>query len=608
MKGGYQGKILRVDLDQSRLEEQPLDPGLSRDYIGGVGFGARFLYDETGPTTDPMGPENILVLATGPMGATPAPTSGRLAVVTLSPLTHTYGEADIGGTFALGLKGAGYDAVVIRGQADRPVYLEITEEGARLRDATHLWGKDLFAADEILMAETNPGAKVLTIGPAGEKLSRISAIFTDGRNARAAGRGGLGAVMGAKRLKAVVAYGKKKTPVAHPEELGPFVKKILPGILEKTKVFQEYGTAGGFMGAYESGDLPIRNWSWGTWEEAPNLAGPRMKEKIFVKRFHCAACPVGCGREIEIKEGPYAGLKGAGPEYESLAGLGANCLVGDLEGISFANELSNKYGLDVISASSVIAFAMEAYEKGLLSEGDLAGVKPLWGRVDSLVELIHQIGRREGFGAILADGVRHAAELIGGGSSAFAIHVKGLEPPFHDPRAYASSALAYATMPNGAVHSAATYLLEGKATLPELGYPEILDRFAASGKGIMVAKMQDYVGLFNAMKMCRFLLRLPMSDILQLFNLVTGHDFNKEDLLKTGERLMNLKRLINLRRGFTRADDTLPPRLLHEPRGSGGSPDFLPKLEPMLDEYYVHRGWDRNGVPAQAKLKELGLP
>lgn len=608
MEYGYMGRLLRVDLTRGKIYTEALSEGLARSYLGGSGLGARFLYDETDEKTEPLGEKNLLMFLTGPFVGTPSPSSGRHAVVTKSPL-GIWGEADAGGGWGEALKKAGYDGILVTGRSEKPVYLWVTEYGAQIRDASLLWGKDTYETDDLIKRETDEKAAIASVGPAGEKMSPIAVILSDGIHARVTGRGGVGAVMGSKLLKAIAVYGNKKTGIAHPEKLKALLKEVVPRIKEKAKELGKYGTGRGVIPNYTIGDMPVKNWALGKWddEKIKNISGQKMAETILTKRFYCKKCVVGCGRIIKIKDGPYAGVEGSGPEYETLGSLGSLCLIDDLNAIAKGNELCNRYGIDTISTGSAIAFAIEAWEKGLLKKGDTDGIELRWGDADVMIEMIHKIGKREGLGNLLGEGVKAAARKIGGKAHEFALEVKGLEPPMHDPRSFSSLAISYATHPRGACHRGSTYSLE-RGSIPELGYEKALERQADEGKGVMCAIMQDYAGLFNSLKMCSLILGMVRpSDVLQCLNHITGWDMDLKELLQSGERASNVKRMYNVRLGLSRKEDTLPLRILTEKFEEGGAAGYLPDLERMLNEYYQYRGWSRDGIPLPSKLEELGL-
>jgi len=611
MLGGYAAKLLTVDLAKKLVKVEGLDEALARKYIGGSGLAAKILYDETGPETDPLGPSNPLIFMTGPFTGTRVPLSGRHAVVAKSPLTGLWGESDVGGKWGVELKKAGYDGAVFRGKAEKPVYVWVCNGAVEIRDAGHVWGLDAYVLDEALKKETDGKAVVSGIGPAGERLARIAAVMTDGKDGRAAGRCGLGAVMGSKNLKAVVVRGTGRVEVADEDGLNRSVRELGPIIVKGTHSQHDHGTSGGMTTIERVGDLPVKNWTVGSWEQgAQALSGQTMAKTILTGRYYCGACIVGCGRRVRVEE-PYR-VDGAGPEYESLALLGANCLVDDMKAVAKAVELCNRYGLDSISTGGVIAFAFEAYERGLITNRDTVGVELTWGNAPAVVAMVEKIGKREeGLGWLLGEGVKRAAESIGGLAHEFAFHVKGLELPGHDPRAYNSVGLGYATSNRGACHlQALTHVFERSVTMPDLGYQEIQDRLGVRGKGEFTAKLQDLMSMFDSLKLCKFTLfgGLKVHHMVTLLNQVTGWDVSIEEFMKTGERIYNLKRMYNVRHGVSRKDDTLPPRFLTLKRGEGGAAENLPPLGEMLNEYYRYRGWDEFGIPTREKLKELDLP
>jgi aldehyde:ferredoxin oxidoreductase len=609
--GGYAGKILHVDLSKRNQSTEEFSEGEARAYIGGSGLAAKRLWEMTGSETDPLGPENVLIFMAGPFTGTKVPLSGRHEVVAKSPLTGIYGESDVGGRWGTELKKAGFDGVVIKGKSAGHTYLWVNEDGVEFRDADHLWGLDTYEASPILRKETDEKAIEACIGPAGERLARIAAIMHDGRDARAAGRCGLGAVMGSKNLKAIVVKGNKDVAVVDTKGISEMTKKLAPEILKNTKRLADYGTSQALTTFEELGDLPVRNWKRGSWKEgAEKLSGVTMAKSILKGRYFCGACVVGCGRAVAIDHGEYAGVEGAGPEYETMALLGSNSLVDDLGAVAKAHELCNRYGLDVISTGGVIGFALEAAERGILKGDSNEETDLAWGNGKGIVNLVGKIGRREGLGHLLGEGVMRASAKLGRGSEAFALHVKGLEPPGHDPRAYNSLAVGYATSNRGACHlQGMSYAFERSVTMPELGLNDIQDRFGTIKKGELVAKTQDLMSLFDSIKLCKFLLYggVKLTHILEWFNAVTGWEMSQAEIMKAGERIYNLKRMYNVRCGITRKDDTAPTRMLREKRGEGGAAENLPPFSEALDEYYSYRGWDQNGIPTRVKLLELGL-
>lgn len=605
------GRILEVDLTTRQTCVRTFPESVLREYVGGSGLGAKILYEETRSETDPLGPGNVLMFMTGPVTGTRAPTSGRHAVVAKSPLTGIWGESDIGGHWGTALKKAGFDGIIVKGAAEKPVYLWVHDGEVEIRDATHLWGVDTYDLDGSLKQETHPKAQITCIGPAGENLVKIAAVMSDGKDGRAAGRCGLGAVMGSKKLKAIVAYGNREVPVARPDQLMASVKREVPSLVENMKAMHDYGTTCSMEATEACGDLPIMNWRAGSWSEgAAKTSGQTMAKTVLTGNFYCGQCVVGCGRVVKIESGPYAPVEGSGPEYETMAALGSYCLVDDLEAICKANELCNRFGLDTISTGAAIAFAMELYEKGLISSKDAGGLQLTWGNARAVIDIIQKIARREGIGDVLAEGVKKAATAFGKNAEEYAIHVKGLELPAHDPRAFFSLAVGYATSNRGACHlQAYSDSAEKSVIQPELGWDEVWDRFQVKGKGVLTAKMQDLCAMFDSLKACKFLLwgGIKAGVLVEWLNAVTGWDMDIAEFMKTGERLYNLKRMYNVRLGLSRKDDTLPPRILTLKRGSGGAADALPPLGQMLSEYYEHRGWSEEGIPTREKLQELGL-
>jgi aldehyde:ferredoxin oxidoreductase len=609
---GYTGKILRLDLTHSKVTVEDLKEEWTQQFIGGSGLGAKFLYEMTDERTDPLGPENPLIFMTGPFTGTSVPLSGRHAVVSRSPLTGIFGESDVGGTWGANLKRAGFDGIIVTGKSVKPVYLWIHDGKWEIRDALHLWGKDTYEIDPILKGETHERAVVGTIGQAGENQVLMATIMTDGKDARAAGRCGMGAVMGSKNLKAIVVYGTGIVPVFDPEAIARLPKEYGAQINKNAENFRKYGTAGSLSVFEAMGTLPLQNWKFvGRWEEsAEKINGFTISDTVLTGRYFCDACVLGCGRRVKIENGPYAGVEGAGPEYETLALLGSNCLIDNLEALCYANELCNRFGLDTISTGGVIGFGMEAYEKGLIDREDTDGIELHWGSEKALIETIKLIGQNKGFGKTLGKGVKKASEELGKNSVEFSMHVKGLELPAHDPRGYNAGAVGFATSSRGACHLAGfTHTFERVMKCPEIGIPEPLDRFQVEGKGVLAAKTQNLMGMMDSLKLCKFILfgGITLTHIVKWYRDVTGREMGIEDFTKAGERIFNLKRLYNVRLGISRKDDTLPFRSLTFRRIGKGITPNLPPLGQMLSEYYEYRGWSEDGIPTPEKLKELGL-
>ena len=608
MKGCW-GKILTIDLSVGNVSTLALPEKLYREYIGGSGIGARLLYDMTGPETDPLGPDNPIIWMAGPFTGTKVPTSGRHQITSRSPLTGIFGESDAGGRFGTAIKRAGWDGLIVRGISDVPVIIIIMDEEVSIEPAGSLWGKDTFYTDHFIKQRFGPTCETSCIGEAGEKLVPISAIGHDGENARMSGRCGFGAVMGSKKLKAVVAMGSKETEIADPARLMAQQKKMLPQLVEKMKGIHLLGTAGGTAAAEKMGDLPVRNWKTGNWPDAEKITGQVMADTILKKNYYCGSCPIGCGRDVEIKEGRWAGVRGAGPEYETLGIMGGSCLVSDLEAITYAADLCNRHGVDTIEAGSAVAMAMECFEEGLLTAEDLDGIRAEWGSAEALVALTEKICLGEGAGRLLGLGVAGMAKMIPG-SDKFAVHVKGLTLPAHDPRCFSTMAVGYATSNRGACHlTGASYFFEKTAVMPEFGYEKPRPRYTEGGEGIMNFHTQNLMGVMDSLKMCKFTIYggVSFTEICEWYEAVTGLNTSVEEMALSGERIFNLKRLYNVRLGLSRKDDVLPERILSTPRRDEGTGDYTPDLEPMLDEYYDVRGWDEDGIPKQETVKRLRL-
>jgi aldehyde:ferredoxin oxidoreductase len=606
---GYWGRILRIDLGSGKTHTDSLTDATARKYIGGSGLGARILYDETTPETDPLGPDNPLVFAVGPLTGTRIFNSNRFQVVARSPLTGIYGEANCGGFWGEVFKKCGYDAMVIRGQSKKPVYLYIDDDGVKIEDASSLWSRETFEVDRYFKEKYGKPTEAAVIGPAGENLVKISNIVTDGVHGRAVGRCGMGAVMGSKKLKAVVVRGTKQPPVAHEDQVRDFIKKLAPLMNDGVALaLRKYGTSGGVEYCEEIGNLPVRNWYQGSWPEgAKRISGQAMAESILTDNYHCGRCVISCGRTVKAVGGPYDGMEVGGPEYETIGLLGSNLLIDDLSVIAKSNELCNRLGLDTISTGGVIGFAMEAFERGLITERDVGGSLK-WGDGKAVHALIEKIARREDLGDVLAEGVASAAEHIGGIAPEFAVHVKGLEPPAHDPRAKMTVAIGFATSNRGACHlQAFTHDFEEGVVIEDLGSPALTDRFITEGKAENVFRMQNLMSMFDSLTACKFSLfgGMTVKPLAQFVSQVTGWDFDDGEFMKTGDRLYCLKRMYNVRLGLSRKDDVLPPRMFVHKRGGGTNE--LPAINVMLAEYYEYRGWDEFGIPTAGRLADLGL-
>ncbi len=613
MLGGYMGKVVRVDLTTKEISYQTFEEKILRQYLGGSGLGAKILYDETDTKTDPLGPENLLIFMAGPLVGTKVPNFGRHQVVTKSPLTGLYGEANSGGTWGANLKKAGYDGIVFKGKSEIPVYLSINNGEVEILDAAELWGKDTYEVDDILREKHGKKAVTASIGQGGENLSKVAAIMNDGYEGRTSARCGVGTVMGSKKLKAIVVQGTMKPPVVNEEELKASIKKWAPEIRNNTKDYLgNYGTTCGVSTVEAVGDLPVRNWSGGSFN-IENITGQKMAETILVKPYNCAQCVIGCGRTIEVKEGKYKCVKGAGPEYETVGLLGANCCIDNLEAIALGNELCNRYGLDTIGTGNIISFTMEAYENGIITKEMLGGTEARFGNPDDMIALIKKIAFREDFGDILAEGTKRASEHLGGIAPEFAVHVRGMEFPAHDPRAADSTGLQYATSTRGACHlNSFSHDFEVGGEFGGFGYGKArkMDRFSTEGKPEFIKTNQDVMAVFDSLTCCKFIIfglgDKTWENVVSWINMVTGWEMTGQELLEAGERIFNLKRMYMVNHGQSRKDDILPPKM-RKRRGSGGASTNIADVDGMMDEYYEIRNWNEYGIPKKKLLEKLDI-
>lgn len=610
---GLMGKILRVDLSEPKISEEEIPEGIARKFLGGSGLATKYLFDEVKKGIDPLGPENRLIFMTGPLTGTPCPSAGRYCVVSKSPLTGAWGEANSGGFWGVKFKRTGFDGIIFQGISPRPVYLVIEDGKVEIRDAEFLWGKSVPETTRLIMEKLGADFGVACIGIAGENLVKYACIMNE--EARAAGRCGLGAVMGSKRLKAIAVRGTKEIQIANKPAFSEAAKRQYDLLDESVlKVgLETYGTNMLIDMVNVRGGLPTRNWQTGVCSFIDSVGATALTEKVLVGRKSCFACPIQCGRVTEIKTGPYKGKKGEGPEYESNVTLGCMCDISDMEAITMANYLCNDYGLDTVSAGNTIGFTMECYEKGILTKKDTGGLEIKFGDPNILVELVHKIAKREGIGDLLAEGTRRMSQKLGKGSEKFAMHIKGLELPAYDSRAAKICGLGYATPNRGGDHI--TGYVQGPAFLdmPFLVVEEskIEDVFVANPKEAKVVKdLEDALTMFDVTGTCKFMgLALAAEEWVSLIAHVTGWEFSINDFRTTGERAFNLARAFNMREGLTRADDSLPPRLIEEPLPEGPAKGHVSdSLESLKDAYYEFRGWDKEtGKPTPEKLRELGL-
>jgi len=603
IKGGYHGKLLRIDLSNKTIKKEDISEKLLIDYIGGRGLGTKLLFDEVAVGTDALSPENKLYYVTSPFNGTGVTTSSRFSAVTKSPLTGTVLACNSGGHFGLILKSTGFDVVAIEGKASSPCYIYINGDNVEIRDAKHVWGKEIPETSDLLIAETSPKSAVSCIGPAGEKQLLLACIINDKNHAL--GRGGMGAVMGSKNLKALVVEGEKKTPVADEDKVNK-VKKLWQSFVGEaplTKdVLKEYGTPSLAKVINSYGAYPVKNFTEGVFNDIDSTSAETFKELYYIKSEPCRGCTIGCAHLTKT-----ATRSGKGPEFETLWSFGALCNVNDFEKIIHASYNCNETGIDTISAGSTIACAMELSERGFLDAEakqlihDALGRELKFGDADAMLTLSDLMGKGEGFGKYLGMGSKRLAEKYG--HPEVAMQVKGLELPAYDARGFKGMSIAYATSNRGGCHLRCyTVAAEGVAT------PFAIDRFEGNGKALIVKLYQENSAMIDSMGVCLFTAFALNPDLYaQYLSAVTGMDISGTEYLKAGERIWNLERLYNNREGFMQKDDTLPERILNHPFESGKSKNIKIDLKPLLEEYYKIRGWSKEGIPTQEKLKELGI-
>ncbi len=606
---GWMGKVLRVDLTRGEIREEALDASVARDFIGGRGLGVYYLLKELNPDCEPLSPENLMVMATAPLTGTGAPTGARYMIITKSPLTGAITCSNSGGFFPTSLKRAGYDALLFSGRSPEPVYLWIDDGRPELRSAVHLWGKNSQETETLLKAETHERARINSIGPAGERGVLFASVMNDLH--RAAGRSGVGAVMGSKNLKAVAVRSTGKVPIHDPEAFkkvcGELDATFKDAYKDAPPPLRTYGTAITVIATNNFGALPTRNFQAGTFEGADKINGEALTRDFLVQPKACFSCPIACGRGTKVEQPEYEG-SGEGPEYETIYAFGSNCGIDNLAAITKANYVCNELGLDTITMGATIACAMELAERGWLPESDI-GRSLRFGDAKAIVELTRMTGYREGFGDILAQGSLKMAERYG--HPELAMVSKGQEFAGYDPRAEQGMGLAYATSPIGASH-----MRGDPAYIELLGVPFLIDPLTFEDKPPIVKDWQDSFCVIDSAGVCVFYsvrnLMTPTEDIkpqgiMELLNAATGAAYTLEELITCGERIFNAERVFLNRCGLTRTDDSLPPRITSEPLPDGPGKGVFCHLEEMLDQYYRIRGWDERGVPKKEKLAELGL-
>ena len=604
---GYAGKVLNVELNTGKTRIEPLNLDYAKKYVGGIGLGMRLWLDNSKAGVDPLSQENPLVLAIGPISGTIFPTAGNgHAFVAKSPATLGISEAVAHGTFGSEMKRAGYDAVILKGKAEKPVYLWIDDDSVQLLDAAHLLGKSPSETEDIIKEDLEDYyVRVAAIGLAGEKLSRIACIINE--KTRAAGRTGLGAVMGSKNLKAIAVRGTHDIVPAKPDEFMDMVIEFHERMKgPATRKYRTLGTAENVLVHNSLYCMPTRNYNNAHFEEAEKVSGEILNERFVAKIIGCSSCAMRCEHEVVVPEGPYKGTM-TRMEYETLWAMGPYCGIDRLDAIIKGMELANYYGMDAISAGVIVGFAMDCYENGILSKKDLDGIEANFGNSEALLQLLEKMGKREGIGNILADGVRSAGEKIGKGAEKLAQHIKGLEVTGYDLRCLKTAALGFAVSFRGADHNRhGAYAFDVKGKVDRLK--------AEKGRGKMVRDMENLYALIDSFIVCKFsrgTYYKGLSDMAKLFTLVTGIEITSKELDKSGARIITLARLINIREGLGRKDDTLPWKVMNVPIPDEGPVEGAlvkqKELDLLLDDYYVSRGWTLKGVPTKTTLKELGM-
>ena len=612
MANGFMGKLLNVDLTSGRMTEEPLDAAICRDYVGGYGLGARLLYDRIPKGADPLGPQNVLGLLTGPLTGTPAIIGSRFVAVAKSPKTGGWGDANCGGHFGPHLKFAGFDGVLFSGISAKPVYLFVDEGRAQLLDAVDLWGLGVTALEDLLVKRHGKGIQVCSIGPAGEKLSLSACIMND--KERAAGRSGLGAVMGAKRLKCLVVRGKAAVPVHDAQKMKELRKTYLKQATGAFEVFRKYGTAGVTHDAILSGDGPVRNWGGAGTSDFPSPRGRRISDDAVVglegyKAYGCWHCPIACGGKVTQKDGRFPlelnGGVGHKPEYETLAMFGSNLLNDDLASIVKVNEICNNLGMDTITVGATIAYAVECCENGLIPRRQADGLDLRWGNAEAIVALTEKIGRREGFGDVLADGVWAAWQKLGRIGTEYAVHIQGEEIPAHDPKFTPGLASTYWLTATPGRHTQGGELVAG----PGVPVPAT-DKYAYSGQAEGHHLLVAAVEVVNAAGLCLFgYLSYPFQAVLDQLSAATGEAWDMQRVVTAGTRIYTMRHAFNLREGLNPLARNMPGRIVGEPPlREGNVKGITVDYRTLAGEFLERLGWDPlTTVPSEKSLERLGM-
>ena len=598
---GWIGTILRVNLTTGSFKKEALDPELARKYIGARGLGSRILCDEIDPKVDPLSPDNKLIFASGPLSGTNAPSAGHYNVVTKGPQGGTIAASSSGGVFGPMMKYAGYDMIIVEGKAKKPVYLWINDASVEIRDASAVWGKAVPETTEAIRAATDEEASVACIGPAGERMVLFANVMNECN--RAAGRTGVGAVMGSKNLKAVAIRGTGAVRVADAKAFSEAMVKARDMIRNHPvggAGLKKYGTDVLVNIMNESGGLPTRNFREGVFATADKVGGESLTKNILTRPRGCFSCIISCGRASRITNPKYAGM-GEGPEYETAWSFGPDCGIDDLDAVTKAHYLCNEYGMDAIAMGAAIACAMDLFEDGIITTKDTDGVALNFGNAEAMVEMTHKTGAGEGFGKKLALGSYRLAESYG--HPEYSMSVKKQDMPAYDPRVVQGMGLNYATSNRGGCH------VRGYMTAVEiLGNPVKIDNLTTEGKAQWTITFQNLTAALDSSGACLFsTFGIGADELAALLTAATGVPYSTEEFMKAGDRIWNLERLFNLKSGLSAKDDTLPPRMLKDPMPAGPCKGEVNKLDQMLPEYYALRGWGKDGVPTKEKKAELGL-
>jgi aldehyde:ferredoxin oxidoreductase len=614
MGNGYWQKVLRVDLTSGKSRVEEIDEKELKKYIGGAGLGAYILKKELPVNVEPYSPENLLIFATGAFQGHAVPGGAKFSIISKSPVTRTFADTAGGADWGPEFKNCGYDVLVIKGRAKKPVYLFINNDNVEIRDASGLWGKDSYeTVDEIHRQTGDKKVSVAAIGQAGERQVAIACVAMDKHSF--AGRCGLGAIMGSKNLKAVAVRGTKEVPVSDREKTKELIKKFQLEINKAVKdnKFRDHGTPMLCETAEGLGDMPIRYWDGDRWPEgAKKLGAPNYTNVLNAKPWPCKSCPVGCHRKIKITEPEEYIYEGVGPEYETLGLMGSNLLIDDPKVVAIGNDIANRLGIDTISGGAMVGFAMDCFERGWITGKDTGGLQLKFGDAKAFLTLIEQIGKREGFGAIFADGTVGAAKKIGPQAVENVVHNKGLDYPAHDARSCISLAPTYATGTRGACHfrGPSEDVEMGGFFMPEVGIKQgMVKFFEKENQSLVAIRCQDLGGIVNSLVLCMFMVdggSWSLTSLAEMFNAITGWGYSVDDLMLAGERIFNLQRMLNVRDGYDAKTDVLPKKMYNPAKEGFRAGKVIPFKDMMVD-YYRIRGWDGKGAPSEETLKRLEL-